>query len=197
MTVIILYRSIFFLLAGFPLFTADMNTCELQIGPLYSPTSNSNIASMRINYEIPMDVEVSYMERTRYEIFLTATDEFTESIVQAREDNSGEITGKFSFMPESVNKYFTLRSCNSSNDTFTSSGAISSIIIVNWTSLNSTPANNVTFYYSLYYQSGSPDTNIIGTTLLVLQTNSTHSFTPFLTSGYQIIFILLVILIFI
>ena len=183
-------------LVGLSLITpVDMNPCELQIGPLYNLTSNSNIASMRIDYETPMVVEVSYMERTRYEIYLAATYEFTESIVQAREDNSGEIIGKFSFIPESVNTYFTLHSCNSSNDTFTSGGIISTIIIVYWTSPNFTPANNVTIYFSLHYESGSSDTNIMGPTLMVVLTNSTHSLTSSLFSGFHIIFMLLVILI--
>ena len=196
MNMFTVYSFVFFLLAGSLLIRpVDMNPCELQIGPLYNHTSDSNTASMQLSFVTSMEMEPYYIERTRYEIYLTATIDFTESLVQAREDNSGEIIGKFSFMPESVNTYFTLHSCNSSNDTFTSAGVISSIIIVHWISPNSTPANDVTFYFSLEYESGARDTNIMGPTLLVLQTNSTHSLTSFLNSGLQTIFILLVILV--
>ena len=149
-----------------------MNPCDLPIGPLHNPRY-SNYTNFRVTYATGVEEVDFYMEETRYEIFLTAEVKFTQSLVQVRDNKVGTIIGNFSFVPESNNTYFSLHSCNSTDNTFTSNGILFTAIQVLWISPDFTPANNVTFYYSLTHEDGRQDNNLIGTTLLALPTKPT------------------------
>lgn len=170
----------------------NVTVCDLPIGPLYNPKYD-NSTNLRVTYYSGVG-EVSYMEGTRYEIYLTADVNLTQSFVQVRENVVGTIIGNFSFDTASVNTYFLLHSCNSTFDTFTSSGIIHTAIQVLWLTPDSTPANNVTFYYSVTDEDDHRYDNLIGPTLLVLPTKPTPSLALSLISNSLLIPLLLVII---
>ena len=170
--------------------------CDHHIGPLYDPQYSNN-TELQVKYYTGTEVVDSYIEGTRYQIYLTSNVSFTQSLVQVRENEVGTIIGSFSFDDDSSSTSFLLHSCNSTNDTmdtFTSNGSILNVILVLWTSPDFIPANNVTIYYSLTRENGNRDDNIKGPTLLVLPTTPTSLALSLISNSLLIPLLLVIIL---
>ncbi|KAI6655013.1 hypothetical protein LOD99_2302 [Oopsacas minuta] len=180
-------------------FTNALRDCSYtNLGPLNDPQS-SNTTTLRITYDTPSLMNISYTENTRYDVYLGShIGTFTGFIIQAREDNVGRTLGAFSFAFGSHEKFFKLEDCDYSNDTFTNVVDSNIPLLLNvvqgiWTSPDYTPANNVTFYYTIINDTTSM-MNIIGPTLLI--PTSTPSIASLLIANllFTIFSLLLIIL---